>query len=409
MPTKVTMPQMGYDMTEGTLTRWLKEEGDQVERGEMLAEIETDKVNLEIEAFGSGELRKIFTQEGATVPVGGLLAVIAKPDEEVDLEALSKEERKEPTPPAAGTRAKEGEPARREDGRVRASPVARKKAQEAGIDLAEIEGSGPGGRIQLEDVEKAVAGREKETPPKKEPPKEPKEERAPAPEVRPVELSKMRQTIARRMTQSKQQAPHFYVTMRLDMTEAVRLRERLNEVAESDEDKLSINDMILKAVAMALQKHPQLNATLTEDGIQQHEQINLGVAVALEEGLIAPAVTDVAGKSLQEIVRASKDLLRRTRDGKLRPEEYGQGTFTVSNMGMFGVDEFVAIINPPQAGILAVGAVKKAPVVYEGQVAVRQVMALTLSADHRVVDGAYGARFLGEVKRILENPVTLLL
>jgi pyruvate dehydrogenase E2 component (dihydrolipoamide acetyltransferase) len=403
MISEVVMPQMGADMQEGTILRWLKREGDAVRRGEIIAEIETDKANVEIEAYESGVLRRILLPEGTTVPVGQVIAVIAAPEDDI-----SRYEREAaaaaagvaaPKPAAVPERpaaAAEVPPA--EAGRVRASPAARRLAGEMGVDLSQVRGTGPDGRILRRDIEAAKAPVAEAAPPAAAP--------AEVPAAAPA-MSRMRQAIARRMTQSKREAPHYYLTMDIDMTEAERLRRQLNEAAEG-EVHISVNDVIVKAVAKALRRHPIFNSWFVDGQVQQQEALNIGVAVALEEGLIAPAILDCGQKSLADIARASRDLAERARSGVLKGEEYTGATFTVSNLGMFEVETLIAIIPPPQTAILGVGAVRKVPAVQDGEIVVRERMKVALSADHRVTDGALGARFLAEIRNFLENPISLL-
>jgi pyruvate dehydrogenase E2 component (dihydrolipoamide acetyltransferase) len=416
MAYRVTMPQLGYDMTEGAVARWRKREGEPVQRGEVIAEIETDKATVELEAFSSGVLRKILLPAGQRVPVGTLMAVIADPDEPID--DILREAGVQPAPAAPAQPAEapgEARPAAppAEEVRVRATPVARRLAEELGIDLRQVKGTGPEGRITREDVEAYAARlREQAAPAAPAPPRA----EAPAPAAPPpavpeaVEepLSRMRQTIARRMTESKQQAPHFYVTVEVDMTEAMRLRAQLNAQLE-EEARLSVNDLIIKAAAKALTKFPRLNSAFAGDRLRVFKAVNIAMAVATTDGLLAPVVHDAVGKSIFEIARETKELARRAREGHLRPEDQVGGTFTVSNLGMFDVENFAAIINPPNAAILATGSVQRRPVVRGDEVAVADVMKATISVDHRVTDGAEAAQFLGEFKRLLENPVSLLI
>jgi pyruvate dehydrogenase E2 component (dihydrolipoamide acetyltransferase) len=299
-----------------------------------------------------------------------------------------------PERPAA---AAEAPPA--EAGRVRASPAARRLAEEMGVDLSRVQGTGPDGRILRRDIEAAKAPVAEAVPPAAVP--------AEAPPAAAPAMSRMRQAIARRMTQSKREAPHYYLTMDIDMTEAERLRRQLNEAAEG-EVHISVNDVIVKAVAKALRRHPIFNSWFVDGQVQQQEALNIGVAVALEEGLIAPAILDCGQKSLADIARASRDLAERARSGVLKGEEYTGATFTVSNLGMFEVETLIAIIPPPQTAILGVGAVRKVPAVQDGEIVVRERMKVALSADHRVTDGALGARFLAEIRNFLENPISLL-
>jgi pyruvate dehydrogenase E2 component (dihydrolipoamide acetyltransferase) len=416
MISEVVMPQMGADMEEGTIVRWLKKEGDTVERGEIIAEIETDKANVEIEAFESGSFGKVLVPEGETVDVGTVIAVIASPDEDLSsyTEAPAAKPAEQPSaekqPPSAapaGQTASNAQPAASPtqvaapeptDGRVRASPVARKIAQERGVDLGSVRGTGPDGRIVKRDIEAAAGGPTAAQEPAPSPP-------GPA---TPVQMSKMRQTIARRMSQSKREAPHYYITVDVDMSAAEQLRAQLNSGAVGDVH-VSVNDLIVKACAEALERHPEFNATYVNDQVQQHDTVNVSIGIALKEGLIAPAIIDCGNKTVVEISEASKGLAERAKGGALKPDEYTGGTFTVSNLGMFGVETLIAIIQPPQTAILGVGTVREEPVARNGQVAITKLMKVALSADHRVTDGAQGAQFLSEIKRLLENPAALLI
>jgi pyruvate dehydrogenase E2 component (dihydrolipoamide acetyltransferase) len=414
---EVVMPKMGYDMEEGKIIKWIKQEGDWVEKGEVIAEIETGKVNIEIEAFDSGVLRKIIAAPGETVPVGQVIAIIAGPDEELpeiptDGKAVvaeaPPEERERVAAEAPPEEAEAFPPVKG----VKASPLARRLAEEHGIDITQVRGTGPGGRITRDDV-KAYIEALKRVPPR---PPVPERVEVPMPEQLPevpaerVALSQLRKTVARRMVQSKQQAPHFYVTMAIDMSKAMELRRQINEYAEEAENiKVSVNDLVIKAVAQVLRRFPQVNASFAGDELVVYQQINVGMAVATEDGLLTLVIPNTDQKSLLQIARETADKATRAREGKLRAEDFQvDGTFTVSNLGMYGVEEFVAIINPPEAAILAVGAVQQTPVVRDGEIVVAPVMRVTLSADHRVIDGAVAAEFLAELKRVLENPMALL-
>jgi pyruvate dehydrogenase E2 component (dihydrolipoamide acetyltransferase) len=416
MPTEITMPKMGFDMEAGTLLRWLKTEGDPVKQGEVIAEIETDKATVEIESFATGVVQRVLVKEGEEVPVGTTIALVGEPGEgppsppsPVEKEEAAPEAK--PTAPAAEAppvAEKEVEAGAEE--RIKASPVARRLAAEAGIDLASLTGTGPGGRIIKDDVEQFLARRERPAAISTPAPARP------APPVQPVPaagerqaLSRMRQTIASRMTQSKTTAPHFYVTTEIDMGEAMAFRQEINATVTEDVEKVSVNDLIVRAVALALHKFPRLNASYQGDVIQVYPEINIGVAVALDEGLITPVVHQVDQKSLVELARAAKGVIERARSGKLRSDDLTGGTFTVSNLGMFDVDDFIAIINPPEAAIVAAGSVREVPVIENGEVKSAQRMKLTVSADHRVTDGAEAARFLQEVKRLLQSPLWLVL
>jgi len=411
MPYEVVMPQMGADMKEGTLIRWLKNEGDAVTRGEAIAEIETDKANIEIEAFEGGTFGRALANPGDVVSVGQVIAVIMAPGEDgAKYQPPQPVAQREPTPTlAAPPKTATPSPPGREAERIRVSPVARKIAEERGVDLSRVTGSGPEGRILREDVEAFLSGQK--APSIAEAPSAEVETPAaamPVPvEGQKVEMSRMRQTIARRMAQSKREAPHYYVTVAVDMTEAQRMRSQLNATL-GEEARISINDLLVKAVAKALAKQPMFNTWFVDGEIRRYEAQNVCIAIALEDGLIAPAILDCGRKSLVEIAQASRSLAERAKSGALKPEEYADGTFTISNLGMFGVEELIAIIQPPQTAILGVGMVSATPVARDGVVAIADVMKLALSGDHRVTDGAQGAQFLSEVKRLLESPIGLL-
>ncbi len=423
---EVTMPAMGADMTEGTVVKWLKSEGDDVARGDKLAEIETDKTVVEMEAYNAGILRKIVLGDGSRAPVGSLLAYIgdaddvlpemddaAAPEEaveaaesvpEVELEVAVPEPIPQPAPTPEPVVAAPPSPTV-EGGRIKASPLARRLAREKGYDLAAIPGTGPGGRITRDDVLDFTPA----------PAFAPSGVGVAAPAVTidgsDIELSTMRQAIARVTVRSKTEAPHYYVTTGVDMTDAMSFRAQLNAELEDSGVRVSVNDMIIKALAMAIVKYPKWNTTFLEDRLEGHDSVNIGVAIALEAGLIVPALIGVQNMSLVDVANASKDLGRRARGdgGTLTQEELTGGTFSTSNLGMFGIDTFAAIIVPPQAGILAVGAVKPIPVVEGGEIVVREMMNATVSADHRVGDGAEAAILLNEVKDNLERPLRLIL
>jgi pyruvate dehydrogenase E2 component (dihydrolipoamide acetyltransferase) len=409
------MPAMGADMTEGTVVKWLKSEGDEVSRGDIIAEIETDKTVVEMEAYGSGLLRKIVVGEGVMVPVGDLIAYLGDADDEIPdvpgggdsapaAEAPAIEESAPAPAPVATTEALQA------TGRIKASPVARKIATERGIDLATVIGTGPGGRITRSDVE-GYSGATASAPAASAP-------AAVMPStVMPVTLSgediplsTMRQAIARVTVRSKTENPHYYIDLSIDMTSAMSMRQGLNEEIDDAGPRISVNDMIVRACVKAIAKYPKLNTTFADDHLISHPDINIGIAIALEVGLMVPAILRTQNMSLLEISTATKDLANRVRGegGALTQEENTAGTFSISNMGMLGVDNFQAIIVPPQSAILAVGAVAQQPVVRDGEIVIRQMMKASLSADHRVTDGAEGGVFLGEIRRLLENPVSLL-
>jgi pyruvate dehydrogenase E2 component (dihydrolipoamide acetyltransferase) len=407
----IIMPKMGDAMEEGTLVRWLKQEGDAVKEGEPIAEIATDKATIEIEAPGSGILKGIRVPEGAVVPINTPLAYIVAEGESVPTEgttpatppAAAKEAPAPATPPAAVS-----QPVSTDGDRIKASPLARKIAREHGIDLRLIQGTGPQGRIVERDVLAYLESQKAAPTPPPAPAPAPVPTPAPAPAVagRTEPLSRLRQITAQRTTEAKQTIPHFYLTMEIDMEEALALRAKLNEADESL--RVSVNDMIVKACAVALEKFPMINASFQNNQLVYPDGIHIGIAIAVDEGLLVGVVRHCEQKSLRRIAQEAQTLVQKARDGKLMPDEMTGNTFTVSNLGMFGIDEFSAIINPPASAILAVGAVKKVPVVADdGSIVARSRMRVTLSCDHRVFDGATGARFLQELKRVLENPILM--
>ena len=494
MPTDIVMPQMGADMQEGTLLKWLKQPGEHVARGEIIAEIETDKANIEIESFVEGTLVETLAHEGDVIPVDQVIARVALPGEQtapspsptpiadaaVAADLPSSAESPGQTPPGtapavagapeleepvpvgvaapAGATANTAHPSASPGGsgeRLRVSPVARQLAGEWGVDLNALHGSGPDGRIMRKDVEAAHAavatpptpheemkvpvvpdghaeglaaavtpatipggvrvGAVKAGPPGAAAP--PTVPTMPAPSSAPTApvaaaqsapsgMSRMRQAIARRMAQSKREAPHYYVTAEIDMTEAMAFRQQLNAASET---KVTVNDLIVKACAETLRQHPAFNALFVDGDIRPQERINICIGVALPDGLVAPALLDAGSKSLGAIAREARDLAERTRGGALRPAELNDGTFTISNLGMFGVETLIAIIQPPQAAILGVGAVTEKPAVRDGLIVARQLMMVALSADHRVTDGAQGGAFVRDLKDLLEHPLRLAL
>ena len=414
MTINITMPALSPTMTEGTVARWLKMEGDSVEAGEPIAEIETDKATMEVEAIDDGVLGKIVVGDGTeNVAVNTVIGVMLAEGEDASaLKAVAVEAPAPAAPPsAAETAPVAAEPApapsvpapAAEDGqRIKASPLARKMAAQAGIDLATLSGSGPKGRIVKADIEAAMAGAPVSAA-------APAQAPAAAPEgtYTEVPLSNMRKTIARRLTESKQTIPHYYLSVDCELDRLLGLRKELN--ARDEGFKLSVNDFILRAMALALRKVPEANAGWSETAILQYDTVDVSVAVAIEDGLITPIVRDADRKGLATISAEVKDLAARARDRKLLPHEYQGGSFSVSNLGMFGIREFAAVINPPQSGILAVGAGEKRAVVKDDALAVATVMTCTLSADHRVIDGAIGARLLAAFKAYVEEPLTMLL
>ena len=458
MATKVLMEALSPTMEEGRLVKWLKNEGDQIKNGDVLAEVETDKAVMELVARGEGVLRKRLANEGDSAPVGALLGVVAAPDEDISAlvdssapKAAAADTTQQPVgkPADAGeviARAKEFEgvtsvpaapaqsqgeastpPQERErrgpqridtgahhaeasatgngetapSGRPRSSPLARRMASERGVDLGSVRGSGPGGRIIKRDIEQAPVAAA--TP-----------AAAPAPAQRPprvgdyqdIPLTQMRKTIAKRLVESIGPIPTFYLTAEFDMTHVAELRDEM--IKRGAEYKVSFNDILIKATATALAQHPEVNAHWIGDAIRQFNRVHVGMAVAVEEGLITPVIFDANEKSLSEISAEARELAGRARDRRLKPEEYMGATFSISNLGMFGIDQFTAIINPPEAGILAIGAMEEKPIVEDGELVIRKRLRVTMSCDHRVIDGATGAKFLQTLRRMIENPLMLV-
>jgi pyruvate dehydrogenase E2 component (dihydrolipoamide acetyltransferase) len=411
MATEIKLPRLGQGMESGTVVRWLKQEGDRVEKGEPLYEVDTEKVTQEVEADASGVLLKIAVQEGE-VPVGQTVAVIGEEGEDVPEGEPEAEPQVDEEPQEEGSRA----PARDEerargreaeaavetapaelqpattDGRVKASPLARRIARERGIDLAQLRGTGPDGRIVAEDVERAEAA--------------PRPTAAPAAVVGEAEteqLSSIRKTIARRLTKAWE-APVFQISMSADMTRAQELRERLVERTREGETKPTVSDLITKASAAALLQHPAVNAHYEDETITRFPTANVGMAVATDRGLLVPVIRGADRLTLAEIAAARADLVERARSAKLLQQDLEDGTFTVSNLGMYGIEQFIAVLNPPQVAILAVGAIEETPVVVDGEFDIKPMMSLTLTADHRAVDGSVAAEFLGTVRAYLEEP-----
>jgi len=448
MATKVHMEALSPTMEEGQLVQWLKSEGDEISNGDVLAEIETDKATMELVARGEGLLRKIFLEAGGTAEVGAVIGVIASADEDIsDIEgatggggaagtteaeaaeageaeagaeageaeadeeadeAATKAEKPEREParagkaaPASDRAASEAAPAARGEGeRIKASPLARRLAEEMGVDLARVSGSGPGGRVVKRDVESAKAeGVAAPAGPSWTPDEA---------EYEDVPTSQMRKTIAKRLVTSIGPVPTFYLTVDIDMGRVLEARESINAMLEKEGGKISINDVVLKAVAAALRRHPECNAQWHDGFVRRFNAVHLGVAVAIEDGLITPVVRNAHLKGIAQIGAEVKELAGRAREKKLMPDEYTGATFSVSNLGMFGIHEFTAIINPPEAGILAVGGIEETPVVVDGEVVVRPRMRLTMSCDHRVIDGAQGSRFLQTLVSMLEEPTAIL-
>ncbi len=416
MATEIKLPRLGQGMESGTIVKWLKSEGDAVKKGEPLYELDTDKVTQEVEADATGVLLKIAVQEGE-VPVGQTVAVIGEQGEEVAIEVAPEEPQTEgsraPARDAERERGSEasaqaeqaapspsGNGATRSDGRVKASPLARRIARERGVDLAQLRGTGPDGRIVADDVEQAEAQPAAAAA-------APQPALAATGEPETIELTSTRKTIARRLTEAWQ-APVFQLQVTADMTAALAVRAALVERLREGEAKPTVNDLLTKLVAAALVRHPAVNAHFTGETIVRFPNAHVGIAVAAPNGLIVPVVRDADRRTIAEIAAARSDLVGRARDGKLRREDLDGGTFTISNLGMFGIDRFTAVLNPPQAAILAVGQVSEQPVAVDGEVVVRPVAHLTLTCDHRAIDGADGAEFLQTLTRLLEQPALAL-
>jgi pyruvate dehydrogenase E2 component (dihydrolipoamide acetyltransferase) len=392
MATTVIMPKLGLTMTEGTIERWLKQEGDRVEKGESLVEIITEKINFQYESPASGILRKILHHEGETVPVTTPIAIIAEEGEAVAEVEMVKPEVPAEVPLPAAVQRESKEPSKR----IFVSPIARKVAQEKGIDLSSVKGSGPMGRIIKMDVlkaaEKGVA-----------PPMQRRSEKL-------IPLKGIRRVIAKRMTESFQNIPHFYLSLEIDMTSCLALHEQLREEMERRTKlRLTLTDILVKITASALRDHPIINSSIEGDQIHLIEEINIGVAIAFEAGLIVPVIHHADQKSLTEIASTLRDLTQKAKEGKLSLQEVGGGTFTLSNMGMLGIDKFNAIINPPECSILGVGRTVDKPVFHGGEIKVRPMAWFTLSSDHRIVDGATAALFFNHIKKLLENPAFLMI
>jgi len=436
MATQVVMPKLSPTMEEGQLARWLKKEGDKVSMGEPLAEIDTDKATMEMQALSNGVLRKILIQEGESAPLGQPIAIVGEPDEDISellktaseakpakVEAAPKELPEPDAAPAAEAKAQEpkqaqtttgissdgkGQPAQAE-GRVLISPIAARMAAEAGLDFKTIQGSGPGGRIVKKDIETAMSGKRERpaaTAGLRPMPRSGEKGVVYGPSAyRDEPVSEMRRTIARRLVTSLGPVPHFFLTIEIDMERAADMRRSINELYP--DLKLSINDVIIKVAAVALIQHPQVNASFQDKTVRYYEHADIAVAVATENGLITPVVRAAEMKSLLDIPGEVRELAERARARKLKPEEYTGATFSISNLGMFGIEEFTAVINPPEGAILAIGAMAPKPVVKDNEVEIRQTMRVTMSCDHRVIDGATGAKFLQTFKQIMENPLYL--
>jgi len=419
---EIFMPRLSDTMEEGTLSQWLKKIGDQIEKGDIVAEIETDKATMELEAYDAGVLEKILVAAGETVPIGTTIALLGTgaglepasgkqpavtPAPARESAAASAPTAQPNSPPhrIAAPQPPAAEP-RSHGERVKASPVARATAREHSIDLSAIPGSGPGGRVVRADVEAALTAA---PAPAATAATSPSPAQVAGTDDTEIPLTNIRRITARRLVESMQNAPHFYLTTIIDAEALVRLRAELNEPhATDDSPKISINDLLVKASAVALRANPAINVSWAGDKILQHSRVHVGVAVALESGLIVPVIHDTDRKTVTEISAEGKALIAKARVGKLTPDEFTGGTFTVSNLGMFGIDHFTAVINPPEAAILAVGAMAQEPVVFGKKIKVRPRIKLTLSIDHRALDGATGSRFLAHLKNLLEEPLRIL-
>ncbi|MDD8019047.1 MAG: dihydrolipoamide acetyltransferase family protein [Bacteroidota bacterium] len=407
MATKMLMPKLSDTMDEGIILKWRKKEGETIKQGDILADIQSDKADMEQESYESGVILKLYAKEGEGVKVGAPLAIIGKAGEDISSLLV---ETHVPSPVQQEKSVTASEPVAvpqvaivppsapiviQNDIRLKVSPLAKKIAGENNVDLNSLVGSGPQGRIVKADVQSMI-GKSPLLKKKVFAPVQPKE----------IPLSMMRKTIAKRLVESKSTIPHFYLTTEINMKRAIDFRSSLNEVTGT---KISYNDIVMKAVALALRENPKANSSFAGDKIIQHGRVDVSVAVAIDEGLITPVIRNTDAKSLSEISGETKELAQRAREGKLKPEEFSNGTFTVSNLGMFDIENFAAIINPPEGAILAVGTIVEKPVVENSQVVVGHTLKVTLSCDHRVIDGAVGAQFLQSFKKIMENPVMLVL
>ena len=462
---EVTMPRLSDTMQEGTIAQWLKKPGDPVKKGDVMAEIETDKATMDLEAYDAGVLEQILVQEGQTVPIGQVIAVIgsgagtqsqpaaagsspapptqteSEPEAQAETKSEPEAQMSQPAASAPSPNADESksqpqenstdrapEPTtqvesqppttdgtEQDDGRViKASPLARRIAEEHGIDLRQIQGTGPSGRIVRDDIEDYVEQRGTSAAPSATPaqsqavPTTAAQSAALPPDAEAVSMSRVQSLIARRLGEAKQTIPHFYVSSEVDVTDLLALRQTFNASAGEDGVKVSVNDLIVKACALALEKFPEVNSSIQGDQFLRHKQINIGIAVDVPGALVVPVIRDANIKGVRSIAREAKALIEKARANKLAPSDLEGGTFSVSNLGMMDASNFIAVINPPQAAILAVAAARKQFVPIDGQPAIRDLMTMTMSADHRIIYGAIVARFLQEVKRLLQNPYTLL-
>src|SRR6266581_5490355 len=425
---EVSMPRLSDTMQEGTIAQWLKQPGDEIKKGDILAEIETDKATMDLEAYEEGTLQQILVQEGETVPIGQALALIgmgAVVQSPVPAAARSGTDGAgaapavAASPPKAETNIQSTHPETArvgELGTVKASPLARRMAEEHRIDLSQVQGTGPGGRVVRDDIEDlleqrgappAPAAPAPAPMPAAPPPAAPAPAAAP-PETELVKLSRVQLLIARRLTESKQTIPHFYVSSEVDMTDVLALRQTLNANVGEEGVKVTVNDLIVKACALALEKFPEVNSSLKEDHFVRYKHINIGIAVDAPTGLVVPVIRDTNTKGVRSIARESKALIAKARNNKLTPADLEGGTFSVSNLGMMDASNFIAVINPPQAAILAIAATRKQFVPIDGQPVIRDLMTMTMSTDHRILSGAAVARFLQEVKQLLQNPYSLM-
>ena len=417
MAETISMPKLGFDMAEGTLVRWVKQVGENINKGDVLAEIETDKATVEVESSASGVVRKLLVDQGAVVPIGAAIAIVGLPDEKIeDVAPAAKKESKPalasaPSAPAPQTPPQPAAPKPESPaptaGFVKASPLAKKMAREAKVDLSRIQGSGPGGRIVRKDIEVVLAGGPVTATAKAVP-------AFPIPSVVPVshedetvQLTKLRQAIARRMAESKMTAPHFYVSHEYKMDAVMALRKQVNEYL-ADDAKLSVNDFIIKAAALALRQFPNLNASFAGDKVLRHGAVNVGVAVAVENGLLMVVSKNTDQLPLRQISMDVKRMVAGAREGKVKPEDIEGSTFSISNLGMYDVENFIAILNPPEAAILAVGSAREVPVVEDSEIKVGWRMKATISVDHRASDGAEAAQFMQALAGFLENPARML-
>jgi pyruvate dehydrogenase E2 component (dihydrolipoamide acetyltransferase) len=428
MATRIVMSKLSPTMEEGRVLSWVKREGDPVESGDVVVEVETDKATMEVESMGSGVLRVILVAENSTVPTGTILGVVAAEDEDISellagsekvaagiaaatqSEAAAVEASTEieaPIPSAQPVATETIEAPAGDGGRVKASPLARRMADEKGVALDSVRGSGPGGRIIKRDIEAALQPGAPATPGATAA-AAPIEIDSGVPFQR-VDLSQIRKAIARNLVQSLGPVPHFFLTVEVDMARALELRAELNQSLEGTGAKVGVNEILMKTAAQALVQHPNVNVAFAGDHIRRFTRVDIGLAVAVPDGLITPVLRDAGSKGLLQISEETRELIDRGREKKLAPEEYQGATFTISNLGMYGIDEFTAVINPPAATVMAVGATQEKPVVIDGAIEIRPRMRVTLSCDHRAVDGAMGAEFLATFKGMLENPLRLVL